>query len=47
MEMDKSGLPHRGESDFGRRSFLRAGSLGLLGISLRQFFHLESQLAAA
>ena len=31
----------------GRRYFLRAGSLGLLGIGLRQFFELESQLAAA
>ncbi len=47
MKTETSGLPHRGESDLGRRSFIRAGSLGLLGISLRQFFHLESQLAAA
>lgn len=47
MKTDQTGLPNGVASDLGRRSFLRAGSLGLLGISLRQFFQLESLLAAS
>jgi hypothetical protein len=47
MKTDKAGCAHCGGPDLGRRYFLRAGSLGLLGIGLRQFFELESQLAAA